>query len=421
MPRVLRQLLALGLDLALVVGGIASALLVAELALRLFIPAKPNFYRPDYYLGWTNRPGASGIYSYEGHSEVRINADGQRDVTHPKAKPPGTFRIAVLGDSFTEAVQVPQAENFCSVMEGALRQCAVRGGAKPEVINFGVTGYGTLQELLQLRRQVWQYSPDMVVLAFYPGNDVPDNVKALSPAAWPRPYAYLDDGQVRIDNSFRQSLQPASGDPAEYNLRHAYLYHLRLYRIFHRLEFLWWNDILGGPIFHITRGNHADESEPLLPPQSQHWRDAWTITEKLLGQMSREVAAHGARFLVVVLSDSYQVYPDPARRAELLRMLGVADPFYVNHRLKAIGEREGVQMLNLGEPFQRYAEAHRVFLHGFRNFDLGFGHWNAAGHALAGKMIAERVCEMASQPGSPAREQEAQASGASQRSASAER
>ncbi len=408
--RALRLVMLLAGDFALVAGGVACALIVAELGLRIFMPAAPHFYRTDYYEGWVHQPGASGIYSAEGQSEVRINSDGQRDVTHPKTKPPGTFRIAVLGDSFTEAIQVPQSKDFSSVMERALGPCALPGRAKPEVINFGVTGYGTLQELIQLRRQVWQYSPDIVVLAFYPGNDVEDNFKKLNPTAWPRPYAYLSNGQIKIDNSFRQFLEPLDHDPDDYGLRYAFLYHLRLYRIVQWLVTIWWNDVLGGPIFHMTHAHKNVEADPLLPPRTPEWRGAWEVTEKLLDEMNREVQAHGARLLVVVLSDSYQVYPDPAIRQDFLRTLGVTDPFYPNHRIEAVGRRDGFEVLDLGEPFQRYADERRVFLHGFRNFWMGFGHWNAAGHALAGRMIAERVCEMSRRPGFTASERQAQAS-----------
>ncbi len=48
-----------------------------------------------------------------------------------------------------------------------------------EIINFGVSGYGTAQELQILRHRVWDYSPDMIILAFLTGNDVRNNSRAL--------------------------------------------------------------------------------------------------------------------------------------------------------------------------------------------------------------------------------------------------
>jgi hypothetical protein len=46
-------------------------------------------------------------------------------------------------------------------------------------MNFGVDGYGTAQEFLTLTEDVWQFSPDIVVLAFFPGNDVRNNSAVL--------------------------------------------------------------------------------------------------------------------------------------------------------------------------------------------------------------------------------------------------
>jgi hypothetical protein len=37
---------------------------------------------------------------------------------------------------------------------------------------------------------------------------------------------------------------------------------------------------------------------------------------------------------------------------------------------------------------------HQVFLHGFKNTPMGFGHWNATGHNVAGKLIAAKLCSM---------------------------
>ena len=70
-------------------------------------------------------------------------------------------------------------DTFWSVMERELGQCALFAGRRVEVINFGVSGYGTVQELMTLRHYVWDYDPDVVVLAFTTGNDVRNNLRAL--------------------------------------------------------------------------------------------------------------------------------------------------------------------------------------------------------------------------------------------------
>jgi hypothetical protein len=62
-----------------------------------------------------------------------------RDREHDHAR---TLRIAVLGDSFAEALQITMEEAFWSV---ELQGCPSLAGREPEVINFGVSGYGTAQ------------------------------------------------------------------------------------------------------------------------------------------------------------------------------------------------------------------------------------------------------------------------------------
>jgi len=69
-------------------------------------------------------------------------------------------------------------ETFWWVMGRKVQECNTPP-VKIEVLNFGVSGYGTAQELLTLREQVWKYSPDIVMLAVTTNNDITDNSRAL--------------------------------------------------------------------------------------------------------------------------------------------------------------------------------------------------------------------------------------------------
>lgn len=95
------------------------------------------------------------------------------------------------------------------------------------------------------------------------------------------------------------------------------------------------------------------------------------------------------KFLLVTGSSSIQVYPDRAVRQRFMQSIGTDDLFYPDRRIKALGEREGIDVLNLAPTLQEYAERSRTFLHGTD----GFGHWNALGHRLVGDLVAERLCE----------------------------
>jgi hypothetical protein len=102
------------------------------------------------------------------------NDRGFRDVRRfPYAKPAGTFRVLSLGDSHTQGYEVRQEATFSSVLERYLRG----RGLKAEVLNAGVSGFSTAEELAFLENEGYKYEPDVVVLGFY-ANDFEDNLKA---------------------------------------------------------------------------------------------------------------------------------------------------------------------------------------------------------------------------------------------------
>jgi hypothetical protein len=90
-----------------------------------------------------------------------------------------------------------------------------------------------------------------------------------------------------------------------------------------------------------------------------------------------------------VLSNGIQVIPDPAARQAYAQRLAVPDLDYPDRRVAAILERRGIAHLVLAPPLRQEAER----LHGFANAEPCGGHWNAAGHRAAGKLIADALCE----------------------------
>src|SRR2546423_8703719 len=93
--------------LLLVLFGIGFGLWMTEVFLRVAGYSAPLFYMPDYYRGIVLRPNIAGTYQREGRNYVAINSAGLRDREHSIAKPANTIRIALLGDSYCEALQVP--------------------------------------------------------------------------------------------------------------------------------------------------------------------------------------------------------------------------------------------------------------------------------------------------------------------------
>src|SRR5581483_7943889 len=120
-----------GAVFALILAAVVLAFVIAEEALRIAGISYPNFssfWTRDPYCGVVLLPGASGWWTKEGRAFVVINSDGMRDREHTIAKPPNTFRIAVLGDSYAEALQVSVQEAFWAVMQRELAACPFLAG-----------------------------------------------------------------------------------------------------------------------------------------------------------------------------------------------------------------------------------------------------------------------------------------------------
>jgi hypothetical protein len=371
---------------ALIIFGVVGALLIAEGGVRIANRWFPYFYCYDAARGWGLRPNTAGYYRREGGSYVHINADGFRGSDFPRHKPPGTIRIAVLGDSYAEAIQVPYEDTFASVAARTLAQCPLLRGRRVEALNFGVDGYGTAQELVTLREKVWAYHPDIVVLAVFLGNDVRNNSVSLEGNQC-RPFFVEPDGKLAPAGPFDSSNSFRLWCMTRFDYRRAGLLAL-----------------LGNAWTIIREHNRQPTAQYPVeaainyniykPPADDAWTDAWQITEALIEQMHREVAAHGAAFLVATLDTSVQVWPDAQVRENFMKRIGVTDLFYPDRRIAALGERDGFDVLTLAEPLLQYAERHHAFLHGFANTRQGFGHWNEEGHRVAGKLIGARLCAM---------------------------
>ncbi len=379
----LRKLLS---AIALILFGIVLAVAVLDVGIRVANRRFPYFYCYDAARGWALNPGAHGEYTREGHAYLRINHDGFRGPDYPHAKPPGVIRVAVLGDSYVEAMQVAEDQTFTSVISRSLTADPALRGKRVEALNFGIDGYGTAQEMLTLRDRVWAYHPDIVVLAVFLGNDIRNNSVVLEGDQC-RPFYELDGDRLKLTGPFITSRSYRLWCEARFDYRD-----LRLVDLFKNAVDLAFHG--GQPPTADHPVERAINYSIYAAPTDPAWRNAWEITERLITLTRDEAVRHGAMFLAVTEDTGIQVWPDPVARSRFQKRLGVDDLFYPDRRVAALGEREGFAVLTLAQPLRAYAEQHHVFLHGFSNTPQGFGHWNAAGHRQAGMTIAARLAAM---------------------------
>jgi hypothetical protein len=354
-----------------------------------------SFYQGDLVRGWSFRPGAHAWAVAEGKEYVRINSDGFRDREHAIQKPPDTVRIAVLGDSYVEAMNVPSENAFPSLIERELSHCAAIGNRKVEVFNFGVSGYGTAHELLTLRERVWKYNPDIILLAFYTGNDFFNNYRPLNIFDTDQgPYFVYRGDELVVDNSFRNSWKFSKPYLWFFNFRGDLRNHSRVLQLLAKTV-----DDLRIKGAKATAGKAAagrgvSDLEDMIysSPADAGMKEAWHVTEGLLLIMRDEVRSHGAELWLTTLANRPQLNPDTSQRQAFMNRLHIDTPFYPDLRLRAFAQQAGIPAITLAPIMSEHAETHHVFLNGGRVVPLGVGHWNEKGHELAGGLIASELC-----------------------------
>lgn len=194
-PQFLRATLWAGL-------AFVAAIALAEAIFLLAHIGEEEYLKLDPIVAFSHLERKRITFRSEGFSNDKINSAGFRDSEHTLMKPVGVKRIALLGDSRTEAFQVPLEKTFGKLLEQKLNA----NGAKFEVMNFGISSFGTGQEYLQYLTTVRNYKPDIVCVV-YNVLDSDENVLPYGdPNPTPRPYFLLTkDNKLLIDRSALES------------------------------------------------------------------------------------------------------------------------------------------------------------------------------------------------------------------------
>lgn len=295
---------------------------------------------------------------------VCANSLGMRDVEHSVPKPPGVFRVLVLGDSFMEALQIPLEDAFTRRLE---RQLDRHNPGRIEVINAGVSGWGTDDELAYLRTYGVRLQPDLVLVAMTLHNDLSDNLSA----EWhelrdgrlvPRPVPLLSDFDYR-----RLQLQT-------FLAAHSQIYQA-LFRAWRARDF-------GAAATALD----AQVSDLLAASPPPALAKGWVQTEALFDSLVQEANAMGAHTAVFLIPlwvqiDSERLAEFCARHGLESASLSIRGP---QQRMIAWGSRAGVPIIDLQPAFAEHARGESLYIE-------GDGHWTAAGHRLAADEVGAQL------------------------------
>lgn len=182
--------------------GLLLSFILAETILRLFADRFPILfsdstlsYRKDEKLGYTLAQSQEGSYHRRCYRiyPIRVNSIGFRDNEWSRES---DFKIAVLGDSFMQALQISEGDHTSDTLEKLLNK---------EVLNSAISGYGTVAELVVYKRVLRPLRPDIVIIFFHLGSDINDNSCELSKKFWSRierPCCYIKDGKIKFETVF---------------------------------------------------------------------------------------------------------------------------------------------------------------------------------------------------------------------------
>ena len=308
--------------LGLLIATVAVLLGAFELGLRAFwggfyLKGDRTYLTSNATRGWANRPSTTAVYGEaEYHVTVSNNALGFRGKEVAPAKPPGSARVLVLGDSFTYGIGVADDETFSA------RLAAL--DPRADVLNTGVNGYGTAQELLLLRDQGLALRPDVVVVAFF-WNDVGNSFSRSFPRF------VLEDGTLRWPEPLA-SAPPQVAAPRRPWLRYSHAYRFlsdRLKLASFRIKLL-----LGLPLETTDFVNESDRDA------------AWQLSAELLRAIRDQAGSVGARTVLAIIPDQVQV-------EEGVTVVGL-DPadYEVQPRMRQVCERLGIPVIDLLPPLR---------------------------------------------------------------------
>ena len=181
-------------NILLVVISLLIAAALGEIFLRLLKPQifdvhPQGMYVADEALGYALKPGFEGVIERsEFRAPFTVDDTGLRGAG-PRPRADNSFRILVLGDSQAFGFGVLDNETFSAQLEEIL--AARYRNLEVQVLNGGVPGYGTADQLAFLRSKGGAFEPDLVILQFLSVNDI---VESNAPAI---DWAVLQDGWLR--------------------------------------------------------------------------------------------------------------------------------------------------------------------------------------------------------------------------------
>jgi lysophospholipase L1-like esterase len=333
--------------LALLSFSLLIGLIISEAGLRLAgmgfgnSPMEPDavlhhVHPKNYHFVQQHPSGELGGFRIDYNAEGRVVRSGDRE-SGPKPPAPGLdCRVAFMGDSFTEAGQVPFPDSFAGKLEEA-------ANGKCQARNYGVRSYSPAIYLVQYTRDVRPWKPRYVFVLLF-GNDLREDVTYMATSE-------------QDAAGFPTAIHGPGGGWFESRLRELYV--ARLVRmVTQRLAWAW---------------EHRGEEHSLVGGVVEETPDWSELSGNLVLELNNRVRADGGQLIVMAVPSRYLLMGDGK--------IPVSGEFH--EKVKNWANASGVAFLDLREAFRRESRPDNPL------FFLQDIHFTRQGHTVVAAAIAK--------------------------------
>jgi len=330
--------------------------------------ALPIFAR-EPHAGFGNRPGLSFDHrTNEFHARYYIDQAGFRvprpSVEYAVVKPSNTYRVMILGPSFSFGWGVDYELSFAGVLQQLLQERGFAREKKIEIINAGIPAMDVGPQLVWFERVGKAYAPDLV-LQFVNGSMAIPNIS--------KPRAAVDD---------KGYLVPLNADARRWRERLK-----KLATVFYGW-LLWTKFNSPGPRAQLgERARILGAGRELAVPATDFAPERSEVREAMLvyNKLASIVRAAGARLLVVYSPLSYAIHREDEIRWRHLGVLDIQrqtafDAAFVRHLNNC-----QIPSIDITQQLQRSAAM------GKRLYFWLDIHWTPAGNDAAARAVANYV------------------------------
>ena len=298
--------------MVLIIIGLSFAMVEGMVRLMFSGPDTANMSQFHEERGWSLAPGDYMVKPPIGFGAfpITISELGLRSNGLPAA-PPNSPQLLVLGDSMTFARAVRTEKIFTRQLEERMEE---RFKVDVDVLNAGVPGYGTAQELLFMRELLQRHRvhPDLVVLVFFT-NDILDNLclSYVNLAPQPsRPCFTLRNDALYLTQRPQKKIDAADDTLGEAQTGGG----LMTVALARALGEQWIQQKPG--LVQLLGRLGVNVEVPRMPGLLNGWyhedvvERGVPLTGALIKQIKQEAEAAGSRLVVSMVPSAFQIYPD---------------------------------------------------------------------------------------------------------------